>query len=150
MKYLANIYRYPIKSSMPVSLPESVVEKRGLKFDRLWGIFDTNQQALTAREFPQILDIKAKVSEEELLICYHDKTIERIPLTISPAESKPVKVFSYDTFSGLIASFYSSMKLSRDKSSQSMVELRVILSGLLINALFFSPHKLLLSTLIVD
>jgi len=58
MKHLTSIYRYPVKSSMPISLQESVVEKRGLKFDRLWCIFDKNEQALTAREYPQILDIE--------------------------------------------------------------------------------------------
>jgi len=97
MKHLTSIYRYPVKSSMPISLQESVVEKRGLKFDRLWCIFDKNEQALTAREYPQILDIEAQVSEKELLICYRAKTVGRIPLTMSPAGSRSVKVFSYDT-----------------------------------------------------
>jgi len=81
---------------MPISLQQSQVEKRGLEFDRLWCIFDKNEQALTARKFPQILDIEAKVSEKDLLICYRDKTVGRIPLTMSPAGSKLVKVFSYD------------------------------------------------------
>lgn len=97
MKHLSRIYRYPIKSSMAISLQESVVQKRGLEFDRLWCLFDENEQALTAREYPQILDIEAQVSGEELVITYLNKTIGRIPLVMSPAESKSVKVFNYDT-----------------------------------------------------
>jgi len=97
MNQLTSIYRYPVKSSMPDSLQESRVEKRGLEFDRLWCIFDKNNQALTAREFPQILDIEAKVSENELLISHRNKTVGRLPLVLTSAKQRSVKVFSYDT-----------------------------------------------------
>jgi len=96
MKQLTQIYRYPIKSSMPVSLEESVIESRGLAFDRLWCVFDKNDQALTAREYPALLDIEAKITEQELLICYQNKTVATIPIALSQDESKPVRVFSYD------------------------------------------------------
>lgn len=97
MKHLTSIYRYPIKSSMPVSLQESVVDKRGLEFDRLWCIFDKNHQALTAREYPQILDIEASVSEQELLVRYRNKSIGNIPLQIPSTDPKAVKIFDYDS-----------------------------------------------------
>ena len=96
MKQLTQIYRYPIKSSMPVALEESVIENRGLAFDRLWCVFDKNEQALTAREYPALLDIEAKITEQELLICYQRKTVATIPIALSKNESKPVRVFSYD------------------------------------------------------
>ena len=94
---LTHIYRYPIKSSRPISLQESIVEKRGLAFDRLWAVFDKGCQALTAREYPALLDIEAKVAQEELLICYQNKTVGKIPLVLSHEESTPVKIFSYQS-----------------------------------------------------
>lgn len=96
MSQLTHIYRYPIKSSMPISLEESVVQNRGLAFDRLWAVFDVNDQALTAREYPVLLDIEAKVTSQELVICYQNKTVGKAPLALSPEQSKSVKVFSYD------------------------------------------------------
>ena len=96
MQQLTQIYRYPIKSSMPISLEESVVENRGLAFDRLWCVFDKDNQALTAREFPALLDIEARVTGEELLICYEGKTAAKAPLAPSAEDSRSVKVFNYD------------------------------------------------------
>lgn len=97
MTRLTELYRYPIKSSMPISLQESVIKKRGLEFDRLWAVFDKSGQALTGREYPNLLDIEAKVSGDELLICYRNETVGRISLALSDRESKHVKVFSYET-----------------------------------------------------
>jgi len=81
---------------MPIALQESVVKKRGLEFDRLWAVFDKHGQALTGREHPTLLDIEAKVKDQELLICHQDKVVEQIPLALTSEKSKPVKLFSYD------------------------------------------------------
>jgi len=72
------------------------VEKRGLAFDRLWAVFDKEGQALTGREYPALLDIEARVTEQELLICYKDKIVDKIALDLSDEKSKSVKIFSYD------------------------------------------------------
>jgi len=93
---LSHIYRYPIKSSMPISLKESVVEKRGLNFDRLWAVFDETGQALTAREYPALLDVEAEISNQELLVRYKSKTVGIVPVMLDANNLKAVKVFSYD------------------------------------------------------
>ena len=74
-----------------------MVEKRGLAFDRLWAVFDKDCQALTAREYPALLDIEAKVAQQELLICYQGKTVDRIPIDLPDEESAPVKIFNYQS-----------------------------------------------------
>ena len=101
MKLLTQIYQYPVKSSMPISLQESPVHNRGLAFDRLWAIFDKNGQALTAREYPNLLDIEAKVTGEELLIRYKETTVCKVPLAVNSEESKSVSIFSYSATAAL-------------------------------------------------
>ncbi len=96
MNELSHIYRYPIKSSKPIPLRESIIEKRGLAFDRLWAVFDDVGQALTAREYPTLLDVEAEITDQQLLVRYKGKTVCTVPVTLEAENSKSVKIFSYD------------------------------------------------------
>ncbi len=95
MIHVTSISRYPIKSSMEISLQESIVEKRGLAYDRLWAIFDKEGQALTGRKYPQLLDIKGDIQNEQLDIYHKSEKVLSIPLRATEHDSKTVKIFSY-------------------------------------------------------
>ena len=68
--YLQDIYIYPIKSLGGIRLEESVLEERGLKFDRRWMLVDTEGMFLTQRTFPKMSLLQVEVGEGGLLV-YH-------------------------------------------------------------------------------
>lgn len=55
--HVSEINIYPIKSLKGISLRSSVVEKRGLEFDRRWVIVDADGKFLTQRELPRMARI---------------------------------------------------------------------------------------------
>lgn len=63
MLTLSEIYIYPIKSLGGISIKQSVVEDRGLKYDRRMMLVDSEGTALTQREFPQMALLKSKLSD---------------------------------------------------------------------------------------
>ncbi len=65
---LSEINIYPIKSLGGISLEKSVVEKRGLQFDRRWMLVDENNQFLTQRELPKMATIGLELTEKGLSV----------------------------------------------------------------------------------
>ena len=53
MLTLSEINIYPIKSLGGISLQSSVVEERGLKYDRSWVLVDESNKFFTQRDFPK-------------------------------------------------------------------------------------------------
>lgn len=68
--YLKDIYIYPIKSLGGIRLQESVLEERGLKFDRRWMLVDKEGMFLTQRTFPEMALLQVEVGDSGLLV-YH-------------------------------------------------------------------------------
>ena len=64
---LTEINIYPIKSLGGIGLEQSVVEERGLQFDRRWVLVDEKNKFLTQREFPQMAKFDLKVKVESLM-----------------------------------------------------------------------------------
>lgn len=89
---LSEINIYPIKSLGGISLDKSVVEKRGLQFDRRWMLVDEKNQFLTQRELPKMATIALKLTEkglsasaenfENLLISYKSNDDEKIDVRV--------------------------------------------------------------------
>jgi len=70
-KYLMKISEiniYPIKSLKGISLSESVVEKRGLRFDRRWMLTDPDGMFFTQREVPKMAAVTVRVESGELIV----------------------------------------------------------------------------------
>lgn len=65
---LSAINIYPIKSLKGISLENSHVENRGLRFDRRWMLVDENWKFFTQREFPVMATIVIEVTSDELLV----------------------------------------------------------------------------------
>jgi uncharacterized protein YcbX len=65
---IEQIWRFPLKSAQGESIPESMVDERGLRGDRQWGVLDVGSGTiLTARRCPELLFVSAR---------YHDGTDE--------------------------------------------------------------------------
>lgn len=66
--YLSEINIYPIKSLGGISLKETIIERRGLKFDRRWLLVDEKNTFLTQREFPKMATLKVELTDNNLLV----------------------------------------------------------------------------------
>ena len=63
---VSQINIYPVKSLKGIDLEETVVEKRGLRFDRRWMLTDRNGMFFTQRETPKMATISVEVGEAGL------------------------------------------------------------------------------------
>jgi len=68
---ISEINIYPIKSLSGISLENSIVENRGLQFDRRWMLVNKENKFLTQREFPKMAALKVEIVESG--ICVFDK-----------------------------------------------------------------------------
>jgi uncharacterized protein YcbX len=66
MYLLSAIYIYPIKSLGGISLNDSGVTERGLKYDRRWLLVDENGKFITQRIYPQMTLIDVELDKESL------------------------------------------------------------------------------------
>ncbi|MDQ3132443.1 MAG: MOSC domain-containing protein [Acidobacteriota bacterium] len=84
---------YPIKSLGGISLKSSIVEERGLQFDRRWLLVDDKNHFLTQREFPQMARFTIELGNEELNIKFEGNNLT-IPFQANSEESGNVKIWS--------------------------------------------------------
>ncbi|MCL6257729.1 MOSC domain-containing protein [Aquiflexum sp. TKW24L] len=74
--YLQDIYIYPIKSLGGIRLQESILEERGLQYDRRWMLVDKEGMFLTQRTFPEMALLQVEVGESGLLVFHkNDRNI---------------------------------------------------------------------------
>jgi uncharacterized protein YcbX len=89
---ISGINIYPIKSLKGIALNESIVEKRGLQFDRRWMLVDENGEFFTQREFPKMAIISTEINKnglqvsaesfEDLLIPFEENAKETIKVRV--------------------------------------------------------------------
>lgn len=77
--HLSEINIYPIKSLGGIALAESVVERRGLQYDRRWMLVDGLNRFITQREFPLMASISVAVTADAL-IAKHGGSAITMPL----------------------------------------------------------------------
>ncbi len=65
---VSGINIYPVKSLKGIGLSESVVEKRGLRFDRRWMLTDPDGMFFTQRETPKMAAVRVRVDSGELIV----------------------------------------------------------------------------------
>lgn len=92
--YLTDIYIYPIKSLGGIRLNESILEERGLKYDRRWMLVDKKGFFLTQRTLHQmaLLQVELKIGglkvfrkddpDTHILIPFDSNTKVMIPVTV--------------------------------------------------------------------
>ena len=90
---LSELNIYPIKSLGGISLKSSIVEERGLQFDRRWLLVDEKNHFLTQREFPQMARIAIELGNEGLIITFEGNNM-MIPLQSNTEKMTNVKIWS--------------------------------------------------------
>lgn len=91
---ISGIYIYPIKSLKGISLDESVVERRGLQYDRRWMLVDENGEFFTQREFPKMSVISTEIKENGLLIQAENFEDLLVPFEENGEETAKVRVWN--------------------------------------------------------
>jgi uncharacterized protein YcbX len=76
---LSEINIYPIKSLGGISLNESVVEEKGLQFDRRWMLVTEKGEFLTQREFPKMATLSVSLENDELKVVSAENQSVSIP-----------------------------------------------------------------------
>lgn len=72
---ISEINIYPIKSLGGISLSESVVEEKGLQYDRRWMLVDENGKFFTQREFPKMATFKVSLENEGLRVSLENENL---------------------------------------------------------------------------
>lgn len=73
---LSEINIYPIKSLGGISLNESVVEEKGLQYDRRWMLVDENGDFFTQREFSKMATMKVSLENDGLKVTSDNQSVE--------------------------------------------------------------------------
>ena len=96
---LADIWRYPVKSCRGERLDAAVVEPWGLAGDRRWMVVDSAGEAVTAREYPQLVLVTPRLDGDRIQLTSPGLPELTIPVPSGEA-LVPVSVFG----NGLTAS----------------------------------------------
>lgn len=76
MSNVSEIHVYPIKSMRGISLQESEMEDRGLRYDRRWALIDATRRIITAREHPGMLKIETRITGGRLFVTAAGASLE--------------------------------------------------------------------------
>ncbi|MGC2237699.1 MAG: MOSC N-terminal beta barrel domain-containing protein [Pyrinomonadaceae bacterium] len=91
--YLSEINIYPIKSLRGITLNESTVDRRGLRFDRRWMLVDEKNQFFTQREFPKMATLAVEILDEGLRVSENENNKILIPFETGSDETARVKIW---------------------------------------------------------
>jgi uncharacterized protein YcbX len=101
---LTAIHIYPVKSLAGISLTESVVESRGLRYDRRWMLVTPEGKFLTQREYPAMALIGTAIEPPFLVLFDRSNPNDRIgvPLEITAAGLSGLEVEVWDDRCGAV------------------------------------------------
>ena len=75
---LTQINIYPVKSLPGISLKESFIEERGLKYDRRWMLVNEQNVFITQRNFPNMVFINVEIDGDNLVFTHKKKNLEEL------------------------------------------------------------------------
>ncbi|PKK37818.1 MOSC domain-containing protein [Siphonobacter sp. SORGH_AS_0500] len=93
---LSEIWIYPIKSLAGISLTETELTSRGLKYDRRWMLIDANGKFMTQRSLPDLALIDVKIEGESLLVSHRQKNLLPLLIPFKNDSSEPLTVQVWD------------------------------------------------------
>lgn len=88
-----SLHVYPIKSTSAVDLGTAMVRAAGLDWDRRWMLVGSDNEVITAREYPRLLEIQTEVSGTGLLVRHAGTEQFTLSLVAGEEESGVVTVF---------------------------------------------------------
>ena len=91
--HISQINIYPIKSLKGISLSESIVERRGLRFDRRWMLTDKDGIFFTQRDVPKMATVAVEADRSGLTVTADGFPAMRIPAEPDRGERRTVVVW---------------------------------------------------------
>lgn len=85
---------YPLKSGSSLKLDVASIVDRGLQYDRLWALFDENKTVITGRTDPTLLQVRNRITKDELILSAPGLTDLSINLDTADKEKVDLKTFS--------------------------------------------------------
>jgi uncharacterized protein len=98
MKYLQEIWIYPVKGLGGISVTEAIVEPRGLQYDRRWMLTDTDGVFVSQRELAEMALLRTAI-EPPFLVVWDKRDPQqrlRIPLDPDPEQCTPIAAKVWD------------------------------------------------------
>ena len=116
---ISSISIYPIKSLKGISLESSVVEKRGLRYDRRWMLTDLDGMFFTQREVPKMAAVVVEVLGGALRVSSDGFDSLEIPFEPDRGEHESVTVWNStligETYVGAMNEWFSEVLSKRCK-----------------------------------
>ena len=99
---LTGLHRFPVKSCGGESLPSAAVEPWGLAGDRRWMLVDETGEAVTMREHPRMVLVRATHTDDGVGLASPGAEDLHVPVPLQP-ELVPVTVFRRAPFLASLA-----------------------------------------------
>jgi Uncharacterized Fe-S protein len=116
---ISEINIYPIKSLKGIPLQNSIVEKRGLRFDRRWMLVDPKGKFFTQREVPKMAAVTVEVLGGSLKVSDENYGSIEIPFEPDRGERESVTVWDStligETYIGAMNEWFSEVLAKRCK-----------------------------------
>lgn len=93
---LTHLYSYPLKSCAPIALGASSIWSTGLPYDRHFAAVHKGI-ILTGREFPELLQVSAKFTEQAILLSHPKHGKLEVSLTNVASAPQDLKIFNSTT-----------------------------------------------------
>ncbi|KIO78055.1 oxidoreductase [Pedobacter lusitanus] len=76
--FLSELNIYPIKSLAGISLTTSILEEKGLQYDRRWMLIDQEGTFISQRKYPELALLQITLGEEQLTITHKNNPAQTI------------------------------------------------------------------------
>jgi len=108
---ISEVNIYPIKSLKGIALEESLVEKRGLTFDRRWMLTDKDGMFFTQRETPKMATVSVNLNGDGVIAAADGFEAMHIPREPDSGERQRVVVWKNEvdalTYGGMVSEWFS-------------------------------------------
>lgn len=94
--YLSDIYIYPIKSLGGLRLQKSLIEERGLQYDRRWMLVDHQGTFITQRKYATLSMLQVGIENNELFVQHKANNLLRISFPIEQNTNETIAVSIWD------------------------------------------------------
>lgn len=93
---VSGIYIYPIKSLGGVSLTESILEEKGLQYDRRWVLTDSKGMFITQRKYPLLSLLQVSISDDVITVFQKDNPGQKISFNTNQQTGDEIEVSIWD------------------------------------------------------
>ncbi len=94
---LSELHIYPIKSLAGISLTTSLIEEKGLQYDRRWMLIDTDGTFISQRKYPELALLQVSLGQTELTITHKNKPDQTISFGLEENTGPQIAVSVWNT-----------------------------------------------------